>query len=70
MSLLPLRRAGLLALAMSALAPSAALAIEPPELDSFAEGIVVLDGQYGCRSGVDELPDGTSNCPDGPGPER
>lgn len=68
MSLLSLRRAGLLAFVLSGLVPAVALAIEPPELDSFAEGIVVLDGQYGCRGGVDELPDGTWNCPDGPGP--
>ena len=48
------------------LVPAAAHAIEPPVLDAFAEGIVVLDGRYGCRSGVDQMPDGTWNCSDGP----
>jgi MYXO-CTERM domain-containing protein len=46
--------------------PGRAGAIDPPELDSIAEGVLVLDGRYGCPSGVDQLPGGTWNCPDGP----
>lgn len=49
-----------------AVLPAPAQAIEPPELDSFAEGFVVLDGRYGCPGGVDQMPDGTWNCSDGP----
>lgn len=60
-----MRPTHVLLVAALTLAPLAARAIEPPELDEFAEGIVVLDGAYGC-DGVDQLPDGTWNCPDGP----
>lgn len=66
MSLPSLRRTTILALAaFGVLSPAPARAIEPPEFDSFVEGFVVLDGRYGCR-GVDQLPDGSWNCPDGP----